>query len=149
MTRPVPGEGGRVVRIVGTLQDVTEIHAAEERFRALLEAAPDAMVIADEDGRIVLVNAQTERMFGYAAEELVGHGVEYLMPARFRDGHVGRRLAFLTNALPRLTGDGGELVARRRGAGGLLVEIALGRIETPSGTLVSAAIRDVTERIAA
>ena len=149
ITRPVESKDGQVLRIAGTLQDVTDVHAAEERFRALLEAAPDAMVIAEEDGSIALVNAQTERMFGYSADELIGRDVEVLIPDRFRDGHVGRRLAFVATGPPRLMGHGQDLVARRKDGSELLVEIALGRIDTPSGTLVSAAIRDVTERIAA
>ncbi|MFD8895522.1 MULTISPECIES: PAS domain S-box protein [unclassified Streptomyces] len=135
--------------ISAAVRDVSERRAAEERFRALLEAAPDAMVIVDERGIIQLVNAQTEALFAYAREDLLGRPVEVLVPHRFRGNHSDFRAGYFVNRQVRPMGAGLELYGLCRDGREFPVEISLSPLETPDGTLVSAAIRDVTERKAA
>uniref|UniRef100_A0AAU2K224 PAS domain S-box protein n=1 Tax=Streptomyces sp. NBC_00049 TaxID=2903617 RepID=A0AAU2K224_9ACTN len=135
--------------ISAAVRDVSERRAADERFRALLEAAPDAMVIVDERGIIQLVNAQTEALFGYARADLLGQPVEALVPHRFRGHHSHFRDGYFVNRQVRPMGAGLELYGLCGDGREFPVEISLSPLETPDGTLVSAAIRDVTERKAA
>ncbi|MFH8381594.1 PAS domain S-box protein [Kitasatospora sp. NPDC018058] len=122
---------------------------AEELFRGLLEAAPDAMVIVDDTGTIRLVNAQTEALFGYRREELLGKPVELLVPGRFRGHHVRHREHYAANRQLRPMGAGLELHGLRKDGTEFPVEISLSPLETVDGPLVSAAVRDVSERKAA
>jgi PAS domain S-box-containing protein len=123
--------------------------ASEAKFRGILESAPDAMVIADGQGRIVLVNAETERLFGYSRDELVGQLVDILVPERFRGKHPQHRQGYTAHPRPRLMGEGADLRGLRKDNTEFSVEISLSPIETPEGTLISSAIRDVTARKAA
>ncbi|MCH5671920.1 PAS domain S-box protein [Streptomyces gilvus] len=123
--------------------------AAEERFRGLLEAAPDAMVIVDDTGTIRLVNAQTEALFGYRREELLGRPVELLMPHRFHEQHTGHRHGYTANRQVRPMGAGLDLHGLRKDGTEFPVEISLSPLETTDGLLVSAAVRDVSDRKAA
>ncbi len=127
-------------------REVAERLQAEHRFRSLLEATPDAMVIAGQDGKIVLINNQTERLFGYARDELVGQGVEKLVPERFRDRHAGHREDYHRDPLPRPMGAGGELAGRHKDGREFSIEISLSPLRTEEGLLTIASVRDITER---
>ncbi|MFF2149136.1 PAS domain S-box protein [Kitasatospora sp. NPDC058190] len=131
------------------VRDVSDRKAAEQRFRALLEAAPDAMVIVDDTGTITLVNAQTEALFGYRRDELLGHPVELLVPHRFRTHHAHHRDAYAANRQVRPMGAGLELHGLRKDGTEFPVEISLSPLETTDGLLFSAAVRDVSDRKAA
>lgn len=143
---PVRDAAGTVTGFVKVLRDVTESARAESLFHGLLESAPDAMVIVGQDGRIVLVNRQTETLFGFERSELVGREIEVLVPPRFRDRHVGHRNGFLADPRLRPMGAGLELSGMRRDGSEFPLEISLSPLETAEGRLVAAAIRDVTER---
>ena len=116
-------------------------------FRDLLDAAPDAMLIVDAGGRIVLANAQSEILLGYLRDELVGQSVEVLVPAALRAQHVRHRDAYAAAPRKRPMGIGLDLLAVRKDGGEIPVEISLGPLRTPVGTLYLAAIRDVTHRV--
>src|SRR5437588_675605 len=115
-------------------------------FQTLLEAAPDAIVAVDREGVIRLVNAQTERLFGYSRAELLGRAVEMLVPEVVRALHPGHRAEYFADPRTRPMGAGLELAARRKDGSEFPVDIALSSIETEEGILVSAAIRDIGDR---
>ena len=129
-----------------SIRDITARRAAESKFEQLLEAAPDAMVIVDQNGRIALVNAQVERLFGYHRAELLGHPVEILMPERFREHHEGFRDSFIQRPTIRPMGADLELFGLHKHGHEFPVEISLSPLRTEGGQVVSAAIRDVSER---
>jgi PAS domain S-box-containing protein len=122
-------------------------HLTDPLFVWLLETAPDATVCVDSGGRIVLVNAQAERMFGYRREELTGQLVEILVPDAMKAAHPARRAGYVADPRPRPMGAEIELTGRRRDGSIFPAEIALSAIDTDEGILVSAAIRDASERL--
>lgn len=127
-------------------REVAAHRQAEERFWELLELAPDAMVIIDHEGKIAMVNAQAETLFGYRRIELLDQPVEILMPDRVRDTHSGHRTRFFTNPQVRPMGAGLELYGQRKDGAEFPVEISLSLLTTAEGMLVTAAIRDITAR---
>lgn len=112
----------------------------------LLESAPDAMVVVNQHGTIILANSQTERLFGYSNQELIGQAVEVLIPEAIRNQHSKNRTDYAAAPRFRPMGQGMELLGRRKHGGEFPVEISLSPLHTPDGLLVTAAIRDVTER---
>lgn len=126
--------------------ELERLRASEARFRYLVDAAPDAIVVVDQRGTIVLVNAQAEDLFGYERDELVGQAIEILVPEAMHEQHRGHRDGFLANPSVRPMGSQLELFAKRKGGRMVPVEISLSPIKTPEGLFVSAAIRDSTER---
>ena len=132
--------------VMSAIRDVSERKAADERFRNFMESAPDATVIVDENGWIVLVNAQTEKLFGYQREELIGKPVELLIPDRYRDNHPRHRTNYAGDPRFRPMGLGLELFGLRKDGSEFPVEISLSPLVTSEGHFVTSAIRDITER---
>lgn len=127
-------------------ENITEHKKLEHRFRQAIESAPSAIVMVNESGVIEMVNAQTEKSFGYSREELIGQGVEVLVPERFRGSHIGFRQAYLSAPVSRPMGEGRELFGLRKDGSEFPVEIGLGLIDDEDGIIVLSSIIDITER---
>ena len=138
----IPGESS--IYLVG--RDITERKRAEQTFQDLLESAPDAMVVVNEFGTIVLVNAQLERLFGFSRQELLGGPIETLVPKQFRAGHPRKVASFIANPSVRPMASGLELIGERKDGSVFPVEISLSPVATEQGLLVSCAVRDIAER---
>lgn len=143
---PVRDAKGQVVSASKIVNDLSHRRRMERQFRQFLESAPDAMVIADASGTIQLANSQAERLFGYAAAELIGQPVELLMPERFRGRHPNHRGDYAGAPRVRPMGSGLELFGQRKDGSEFPIELSLSPLETDSGMLVSSAIRDISER---
>ncbi len=148
-------EAARPLQLTGVCWDVTERRQAEEdlrattkrlateaKFHALLDAAPDSLVVVNSDGKIVLVSTQVETLFGYPREQLLGQTIEMLIPKRFRDNHPAHRTGFFADS----RGEGVELYGLRKDGTEFPIEVTFSPVETEEGVLVSSAIRDVSER---
>jgi protein-histidine pros-kinase len=141
---PVETEQGMLV--TSTIREVGAGDASEAYFQNLLESAPDAMVIVDQNGRIAIANEQSTRMFGYARNELIGQPIEMLLPEALRTAHAGHRSTYTNQPRVRRMGVGLELAGLRADGSTFPVEISLSPVQTSSGIFVSSVIRDVTER---
>ena len=127
-------------------KQMTERQEAEEKFRGLLEAAPDAMTAINRQGQIVFANAQIEQIFGYRQAEIIDQPVEILLPERFRSQHLKHRVNYLVKPSVRPMGAGFELFGRRKDGSEFPVEISLSPLDTKEGLLIISAIRDITDR---
>ncbi len=151
-TKIVRDAAGELQGFLSTQKDVTHLKALRDaklvdaKFRDLLESTPDAILMVNITGRIILLNSRAEAVFGYARSELMGQPVEMLLPDRFREAHIGHRASFFAQPRTRSMGAGLDLHARRKDGTEFPVEISLSPLETEEGQFVSSAIRDVTER---
>jgi PAS domain S-box-containing protein len=141
-----PIQTGQGTLILSSVVDITERKRAEERFRLVVESAPNGIVMVDRKGTILLVNASIEKFFGYHRDELVGKPIEMLVPERFRIRHPEYRREFMANPKTRPMGAGRDLFGLRKDGTEFPVEIGLNPIETEQGTLVLSTIVDITER---
>jgi PAS domain S-box-containing protein len=137
----------RFLRLV-KISDTSDRGKADDGFRGLLEAAPDAIVAVTDEGKIVVVNVQAEKIFGYRREELLGQPIELLVPERFRRTHPEHRKAFSKEGQVRPMGAGLKLFGRRKDGSEFPVEISLSPLETEHGVLICSIIRDISSRIA-
>ena len=141
---PIETDDGLIV--TSTIREVDPVNDSEAYFRTLLESAPDAMIIIDEQGKIAIMNAQAETMFGYSREEILGQRIEILLPARLKKQHVRHREEYSSDPKVRPMGAGRDLVARRSDGNEFPVEISLSPVMTGGGRFISSVIRDVTRR---
>ena len=125
---------------------LSEGKQSEARYRALLEAAPDAMVVVDQGGKIVLLNVQAEKQFGYRRDELLGRLVTNIIPKGFAERLIADALRSAKDALEQQIGTGIELAGRRKDGSEFPIELMLSPLESAEGILVTAAIRDITAR---
>jgi len=132
--------------VLASIIDITERKRAEERFRLVVEASPSAMIMVNGEGRITLVNTQTEHLFGYARSELLDQPVEMLVPERYRGAHPGHRTGFFQTPSARAMGAGRNLFGRHKDGSEIPIEIGLNPIKTEEGAFVLASIIDITER---
>jgi PAS domain S-box-containing protein len=132
----------------GVSTDITQLRVAERKFKALLDASPEAMVCVDAQGRILLANSRAVQVFRYAPEQLVGMAVEDLIPEPVRESHVRHRDHYLAAPVPRAMGEGLRLIALRGDGTECPVEISLAAVDGEGGTIVFATVQDVTERLA-
>jgi PAS domain S-box-containing protein len=134
----------RCTYVVG--RDITELKKSQQLFEGILQSAPDAMVIVDHTGRIVMANRQLERLFGYAQEEVLGRPVEILLPERYRAGHPAHVSGFFANPSARPMGAGLALWGRRKDGREFPADVAISPITTEAANLAAASVRDMTER---
>jgi len=146
---PVHDATGRAEFLLGISEDITERRRTEDRFRRVVESVPNAIVVVDQGGTIRLVNPQTEKLFGYARQELIGKPVEILLPASLREGHPAHRAGYLSEPTTRAMGSNRDLYGLHKDGREIPVEVGLNPIETDEGTQVLASVIDITVRKAA
>ena len=123
-----------------------ELTEGDEIFRGFLEFTPDAVVITDKNGRIILINTQTERMFGYSRQELLDQHIEILLPERFRKSHLRHRASYSSSSHTWAMGIGREYLGRRKDGDEFPVEVGLSRLKNKNGGLIFSTIQDISER---
>lgn len=143
---PLKDSSVKIIGVIHVIRDITNKKRAEAKFQAFLESAPDAMVIVNTAGQIVLANAQTEKLFGYARNELIGHEVENLIPHRFKNVHPQHRKKYFSKPVVRRMDAGLELFGLRKDGTEFQVDVSLSPIRLEEGMFVCASIRDVTGR---
>jgi PAS domain S-box-containing protein len=143
---PIRDAAGKVSRWFGTNTDISESKESGAKYRGLLEAAPDAMVVVNVRGDIVLLNVRAEKEFGYSRDELVGQPVKNIIPEGFAERLIADGTRSAAEALAQQIGTGIELIGRRRDGSEFPIEIMLSPLESPEGILVTAAIRDISVR---
>ena len=141
---PIETDEGPMV--LSAIVDITSRKRLEERFRQVVESAPNAMVMISSAGKIEMVNAQAERVFGYARKELLGQPIEMLVPVRFRENHPNLRGSFFGKPVSRPMGAGRDLYGLKKDGSEFPIEIGLNPIETDEGPMVLSAIVDITSR---
>jgi rsbT co-antagonist protein RsbR len=146
ITTPLRDPVGNLIGFGKVLRDLSEHQQATERFRLIVESAPNAIVMADHAGIIVLVNSQTEQLFGYRRDELIGQSVELLVPARVRGVHPNYRASFFADPKTRAMGAGRDLYGVHKDGREIPVEIGLNPLVTAEGPFVLASIIDITAR---
>lgn len=139
-------EDGTPVKLIGTQTNIEYQKKAEEKIRSFLESAPDAIIISNARGIVEIVNTQAQNLFGCSREEIVGKSIDSLLPERFMRSHYAHRQSFYNNPQTRQMGKGLELFIRKSTGEEIPVEIRLSPIHTEEGLMVSAAIRDITDR---
>lgn len=144
--RQTQNGGVEILEINHDISARKNLERVNASFRQLLEAAPDGIVVVNRDGTIVQINSQTERLFGYGREEMMGQPVEMLLPGSFHEAHVSHRAEFFHEPKVRPMGAGLDLKGLRKDSGEFPVEISLSPIETEDGMQVIASVRDVSER---
>ncbi len=146
---PIRDAKGNVLRWFGTNTDISETKESGVKYRGLLEAAPDAMVVVNQSGEIVLLNARAETEFGYRRDELLGQQVKTIIPIGFAERLIADGTRSAADALAQQIGTGIELSGRRKNGSEFPIEIMLSPLESAEGILVTAAIRDISVRKAA
>jgi PAS domain S-box-containing protein len=144
---PIETEDG--IKVLSAITDISARKRMEERFRLVVEAAPNAMVMVDKSGLIEMVNTQAEKIFGYSRAELLGQSIDYLLPERFRHHHPQHRASFFSDLQPRAMGIGRDLFGRHKDGSEFPVEVGLNPIETEDGIKVLSAITDISARVKA
>jgi PAS domain S-box-containing protein len=132
--------------VISSIVDISERKRAEARFRAAVESSPNGMLMTDKDGRIIMVNLEAERLFGYRREEMLNQPIEMLVPARFRDHHPGNRSEFHRDPRTRVMGAGRDLYGLRKDGTEIPVEIGLTPIQTDEGVVVLSSVVDISPR---
>jgi PAS domain S-box-containing protein len=142
---PIETEEG--IKVLSAITDISARKRMEERFRQVVEAAPNAMVMVNKSGLIEMVNTQAEIIFGYSRAELLGQSIDCLLPERFRHHHPQHRAEFFSDLQPRAMGAGRDLYGRRKDGSEFPVEVGLNPIETEEGIKVLSAITDISARV--
>ena len=140
---PVQTEQGMLVS--AAVRDITQRKKEQVKLQAILEAVPDAMVIVDSERKIVLINGQVERLFGYTRDQLIGETIEILIPERFREGHPEKFSGFVASPAFRPMSSGLQLFGRRQDGSEFEVEISLSHLETEDGKLFISTIRNTQQ----
>ena len=138
------GELAEKARVTSTYFET--LQSTEAKFRGLLESAPDGIVVVGIDAKILIVNSQTEQLFGYHRDELIGQPIEILVPEKYRNAHIGHRTGYITQPRTRPMGAGQSLTGRKKDGREFPIEISLSPVNTEKGVLITSIIRDITER---